>query len=106
MKLRSDVLALSIISLASTVTFLEFGILSRAIFYESSVFVESIAIFIPPLVLPFILSFYDPKIKTLQFYLSLVVISYYDVPFGPSLENNSIEKDIAQETCQDKSHCK
>ncbi len=85
MKLRSDVLALSFLSLASTVTFLEFGIISRAIFYESSVFVESIVIFTPAIVLPFILSFYNSRLKTLQFYLSLVVISYYALFFISAL---------------------
>jgi hypothetical protein len=81
MKIRSDVLALSILSLVSTVTFLEFGLLSKAIFYESSVMVESIVIFLPAIILPFILSVDNPRIKTLQFYLSLVVISYYALFF-------------------------
>jgi|YelNatPaOPRAMG01_1025707.scaffolds.fasta_scaffold00055_86 hypothetical protein len=85
MKLQSDVLALSIISLVSTVTFLDFGLLSRAIFYESSVFIESIVIFMPAIVFPFVLSFYNPRIKTLQFYLSLIVMSYYALFFISAL---------------------
>ena len=81
MKLRADVLALSLLSMGSAVTFLAFGLLTKSISYERSVLLESTVIFLPAIIFPLLLSIYSPKLNTLQFYLSLVAISYYALFF-------------------------
>jgi len=77
MKVRIDILVLSLLSAGSTVTFLAFGQLTKSMIYENAVLMESAIIFIPAIIFPFILSIYNPKLSSLQFYLSLITISYY-----------------------------
>ncbi|MEM0155125.1 MAG: hypothetical protein QW597_00790 [Thermoplasmataceae archaeon] len=77
MKVRKLSLWLSLISLGSVVAAFYFGHSSGYLLYEKSVFLESIEIIAPALVFPFVVSLEYPRIRTLQFYFSLLTMLYY-----------------------------
>lgn len=77
MKFRSDIFGLSILSLATTVFAIFFGIMTKSLVYEKPVLLEAVAVIAPAVVFPAFLSIEHEKLRTLQFYLSLIAISYY-----------------------------
>jgi hypothetical protein len=77
MKVRKLSLWLSLISVGSAAAAFYFAHYSGSLFYEKSVSLESAEIIAPALIFPFLVSLEYPRIKTLQFYFSLLAISYY-----------------------------